>query len=106
MNYSSIQSPTSTFSIGEVVEKVNNGTLKIPQFQRDFVWTLPMAASLLDSVLRRYPIGSLILWETKEKLHAEKEIGGLSLPPTPSGQCTTYVLDGQQRVTTLFAALR
>ena len=106
MNYSSIQSPTSTFSIGEVVEKVNNGTLKIPQFQRDFVWTLPMAASLLDSVLRRYPIGSLILWETKEKLHSEKEIGGLSLPPVPGGQCTTYVLDGQQRVTTLFAALR
>ena len=106
MNYSSIQSPTSTFSIGEIVERVNNGTLKIPQFQRDFVWTLSMAASLLDSVLRRYPIGSLILWETKEKLHAEKEIGGLSLPPTPSGQCTTYVLDGQQRVTTLFAALR
>lgn len=65
-----------------------------------------MAALLIDSVLKRYPIGSLILWETTEKLYSEKEIGGLTLPPTPKGQPTTYVLDGQQRVTTLFAALQ
>jgi hypothetical protein len=64
------------------------------------------AASLLDSILKRYPISSLILWETNEKLHAEKKIGDLSLSPTPSGQRPTYVLDGQQRVTAIFAALR
>ncbi len=106
MNNSSVHSPTSTFSVSAIVEKISNGTLKVPQFQRDFVWTLLQAASLLDSILKRYPIGSLILWETNEKLHAERKIGGLSLSPTPSGQRPTYVLDGQQRVTAVFAALQ
>jgi hypothetical protein len=80
--------------------------VKIPQFQRDFVWRKQKSAKLLDSILKGYPIGAFILWRTKETLRAVKEIGGANLPQTPEGDFTQYVLDGQQRLTSLFASLK
>lgn len=87
-----------------IMHGIETGTLKIPQFQRDFVWPREKSAKLIDSILRGYPIGTFILWRTKEQLRFVKEIGGQSLPPTPKGDYTEQVLDGQQRLTSLFAA--
>ncbi len=82
------------------------GTVKIPQFQRDFVWPKAKSAKLLDSILKGYPIGTFILWKTKEQLRTVRNIGGVDLPPTPSGDYTEQVLDGQQRLTSLYASVR
>ena len=43
--------------------EIEKGSVKIPQFQRDFVWTKQKSAELLDSVLKGYPIGTFILLE-------------------------------------------
>jgi hypothetical protein len=53
--------------------------------------------SLLDSIYRWYPVGSLLMWSTKERLQHEREVGGFVLPTTPEDYPVNYVLDGQQR---------
>lgn len=82
---------------------IDTGRIKIPRFQRDFVWSKEQTAKLLDSLIRGYPIGTFILWKTKEELRHVKDIGNISLPDVPDGEFVYYVLDGQQRVTSLYA---
>jgi hypothetical protein len=82
------------------------GQIKIPQFQRDFVWTKDKSAKLLDSILKGFPIGTIILWKTKEQLRTVRNIGNASLPDTPPGDYVQQVLDGQQRLTSLYASVK
>jgi len=94
-----------SFLITDLINDVKRGYIKIPQFQRDFIWSKEKAASLMDSILKGYPIGTMILWKTKETLRAIRNLGGVDLPETPSGDFIQYVLDGQQRMTSIFATL-
>jgi len=96
---------SQNFLITELINDVKRGLVKIPQFQRDFIWSKQKAASLMDSILKGYPIGTLILWKTKETLRSIKNLGGINLPETPSGDFIQYVLDGQQRLTSIFATI-
>lgn len=88
----------------DLISEIQKGVIKIPKFQRDFVWSIEKTAQLLDSILKGYPIGTFIFWETDERINDIKEIGNLPLPSTPDGQKVQYVLDGQQRITSLYAA--
>ncbi|BCN48386.1 DUF262 domain-containing protein [Rhodococcus hoagii] len=85
---------------------IERGLIKIPQFQREFVWSLQSSAKLLDSVIKGYPVGTFIFWTTRERLRSVREIGGITLPDAPEGTEVAFVLDGQQRLTSLFAAIR
>ncbi|OTG99957.1 DUF262 domain-containing protein [Acinetobacter sp. ANC 4973] len=85
---------------------IEKGLIKIPQFQRDYVWNIERAANLIDSILKGYPIGTFITWKTKESLRVVKNLGNVALPPVPEGDFAEYVLDGQQRLTSLFCALK
>lgn len=89
-----------------LMDDVSSGRLKIPQFQREFVWEIKKSASLLDSVVKGYPVGSFIFWKTRERLRSVKNIGNLNLPEPAKGDYVNFVLDGQQRITSLFAALK
>lgn len=82
---------------------IDSGRIKIPQFQREFVWDKSKTAKLIDSLLKGYPIGTFIFWKTREKLRSLRNIGNVDLPETPNGEPTVYVLDGQQRITSLYA---
>ena len=88
----------------DLISEIQKGQIKIPKFQRDFVWSIDKTAKLLDSILKGYPIGTFILWETNERLNDIKNIGNLVLPPVPDDIKVQYVLDGQQRITSLYAA--
>lgn len=85
---------------------IEKGLIKIPQFQRDFVWTKEKSAKLLDSILKGYPIGTFVLWKTKESLRVVRNLGKAKLPDTPAGDFVQHVLDGQQRLTSLFASVK
>ena len=87
-----------------LIYEIQRGIIKIPKFQRDFVWSIDKTAGLLDSILKGYPIGTFILWETSERINDIKNIGNLPLSATPSDTKVQYILDGQQRITSLFAA--
>ena len=92
-------------SYDQILHGIIGGTIKIPQFQREFVWTREKSAKLIDSILKGYPIGTFILWKTREQLRAVRDIGGVNLPATPEGDYAEQVLDGQQRLTSLYAAV-
>src|SRR3990172_9147046 len=91
--------------LSRLVERVNGGEIKIPKFQRGFVWRRPAVLALLESILQGYPIGSLLFWRTEQKLKSERDIQDFPLPPTPDKYPTNYVLDGQQRLTTIYGVL-
>lgn len=88
----------------DLISEIQKGQIKVPKFQRNFVWSLEKTAKLLDSILKGYPIGTFILWETNERLNDIKNIGDLELPEIPDDIKVQYVLDGQQRITSLYAA--
>ena len=94
---------TRTFS--GLIEEIKKGQIKIPQFQRDFVWTIQKSAGLIDSILKGYPIGTFIFWRTKDRLRSIRNLGGQQLPEPEEGETIDYVLDGQQRLTSLYACL-
>ena len=79
-----------------LIRDIEKGIVKIPQFQRDFVWLRAKSARLIDSLLRGFPIGTFILWKTKEQLRTVRNVGNIDLPKTPDGDFTQYVLDRQQ----------
>lgn len=88
----------------DLILEIQKGIIKIPKFQREFVWSIDKTAKLLDSILKGYPIGTFILWQTDERINDIKNVGNLEIPPTPEGNKVQYVLDGQQRITSLYAA--
>ncbi|MCA4810600.1 DUF262 domain-containing protein [Empedobacter stercoris] len=97
--------PQSTTFTG-LISDIEKGQIKIPQFQREFVWDIRKSANLMDSIIKGYPIGTFILWKTKERLRSVRDIGNFSLPEPAKGDFVNFVLDGQQRLTSLFASLK
>jgi len=96
--------PTArTFGLEELLRLVMEGKIRIPHFQRGIRWGPKEAAELLDSVLRGFPIGSLLLW--KRTAPAETVHIGDIVISVPQQQEAYYVVDGQQRITTLANSL-
>lgn len=95
---------TRTFS--SLISEIEKGQIKIPQFQRDFVWSIQKSAGLMDSIIKGYPIGTFIFWKTKERLRSIRDLGNVVLPEAEKGESIDYVLDGQQRLTSLYACLK
>lgn len=89
-----------------LINEVSTGQVKIPQFQRKFVWDMKASAKLIDSIIKGYPIGTFIFWRTDEQLRAVRNIGKIDLPDHNSGEFVNYVLDGQQRITSFYAAIK
>ena len=96
---------TGTPFLKDLIADINSGQIKVPQFQRKFVWREEQALNLLDSIANNYPVGSLLLWRTKNSLAVERNIGAFKLPDTDDMSPTDYVLDGQQRMTVIYSAL-
>ena len=94
-----------TQALQNLSAEIENGQIKIPQFQRDYVWDIEKAAALVDSVIRGYPIGALIFWRTAERLRDVRDLGRLQFPEADEGERVNYVLDGQQRLTSILASL-
>lgn len=92
-----------TKNYSQLFNDIDTGLVKIPQFQRDFVWEKEQTAKLIDSIIKGFPIGTFIYWKTDEELKSIRDIGNITLPKTPKGDKTFYVLDGQQRITSLYA---
>ncbi len=65
-----------------------------------------MVAFLMDSVYKGYPFGALLFWRTREKLRHERQLGAFRLPEHDPDYPIDYVLDGQQRLTSLFGVFQ
>ena len=84
-------------------DDIDRGRIKIPQFQRDFVWSKEQTANLIDSIIKGFPIGTFIFWQARDELQSVRNIGDEDLPDTLNGDLTSYILDGQQRIASLYA---
>jgi len=92
--------------IDSICAGIEDGRIKIPQFQRNFVWSMEKSAKVVDSVLKGYPIGTFIFWETLQRLRHIRSIGGKQFREIGENRPLDYVLDGQQRLTSLYACFK
>lgn len=93
-------------SIRKIIDKITNGEIRIPSFQRGFVWEEDDVAFFMDSLFKGYPIGAILLWRTKERLLNERNLGHFFLPDPTKDYPVDYVLDGQQRLTSIFSVFQ
>ena len=93
-------------TIRRLIDRITSGDIRIPAFQRDFVWETEQVAFLLDSIYKGFPIGTVILWRTDARLASEKDLGSFKLPEPAKDYPVNYVLDGQQRLTSLFSTFQ
>ncbi|MEM1189738.1 MAG: DUF262 domain-containing protein [Pseudomonadota bacterium] len=91
--------------IEELARRVLIGDILLPKFQRDFVWNRSQTLELLDSVAQNYPIGSLLLWQSRQELRSENRIADLEIDLPKPDYPVNYLLDGQQRLSTICGAL-
>lgn len=90
--------------IDDVLDELADGKVRVPKFQRPFIWRPSQMTALFDSIERGYPIGSVLLWETPEKLRSLDHVAGIRIPTEESR--VAYLLDGHQRLSTLLGVLR
>ncbi|KQV98366.1 DUF262 domain-containing protein [Rhizobacter sp. Root1221] len=94
------------YPIRKILDSVVSGEIRIPAFQRGFVWEMDRVAYLLDSIYKGYPFGSLLFWRTKHQLLTERKLGTFTLPDPQADYPIDYVLDGQQRLTSIFTVFQ
>jgi uncharacterized protein with ParB-like and HNH nuclease domain len=94
------------YSIRKLLDSINTGAIRIPTFQRGFVWNSDRVAYLMDSIYKNYPFGSLLFWRTKTQLPFERRLGHFELPQPIEDYPIDYVLDGQQRLTAIFTVFQ
>ena len=87
-----------TFPLAQLVSLIREGVVRIPHFQRGLRWRTPDAVALIDSVLRGFPIGSLLLWRRRAPAETIR-LGNVEIN-APEQSDALYVVDGQQRLTT------
>ncbi len=95
-----------SITIRRLLQRITDGEIRIPAFQREFVWEPDRVQFLMDSIYKSFPIGTVLFWRTKEKLLHDRELGPYVLPDPKKEYPIEYVLDGQQRITSIFATFQ
>ena len=90
----------------QILEQIERCELLVPDFQRPPRWTDDQRRKLLESVSQGYPIGAVMAWRTTVDIPHRREIGPQTLSSEPAAGTRQYLLDGFQRMSTLYAALR
>ena len=89
--------------VGDLVKDVRNGRIGLPDLQRPFVWKDNKVRELFDSMLKGYPIGYIMLWESPADYESKKSTIGNN--DKTYDEPKELVIDGQQRLTALVAAM-
>ena len=95
----------SIHGLFSLLEEIRNGGIRLPKFQRPFLWDEQQRSDLLDSVFRGVPIGSVLVWRTANpKLPTYDDLSGWHVAPEQPGSTRSLLIDGHQRLMTLLAA--
>lgn len=103
-----MQHEYTQLSIGEIIEMIDDGRMALPQFQRPFVWAPNAVVELIDSLINGWPIGTLLLLRGPQPFASRGIEGG----PNDAAinredfKPNLYILDGQQRITSLYQAFK
>ncbi len=90
--------------VQELLNEIARSEVLLPEIQRAYVWKGPQVAKLIDSLYREYPSGQILLWDTIN-LPITKNLEGVEPTALPPVGRPKIVLDGQQRLTSLYKAL-
>lgn len=90
---------SNSLTIIQIMSDTHDGRIRIPDFQRSSVWGPDDVAKLLDSIYKGYPLGSFLMWETRDPLR-ERDPLNLRLPERRDAKL--YLIDGQQRTIALY----
>jgi len=86
--------------LSTILDQIDSGTVLLPEFQRGYVWNRGQVRGLMRSLYRGYPVGSLLIWET------EADPGAVRGDGLTAAGVRLLLLDGQQRITTLYGIVR
>jgi len=86
--------------VSTILDHIDSGHMALPEFQRGYVWNRDQVRGLFGSLYRRHPVGMLLVWATKRR--RQSIAATVSLP----GGVVKLLLDGQQRMTTLYGVVR
>lgn len=89
-------------NISTILDQIDMGSIALPEFQRGYVWNRDQVRGLMDSLYRSHPVGSLLVWQTKTEQASEHVRGDGKLSPGT----VKLLLDGQQRITSLYGIIR
>src|SRR5713101_7994585 len=93
---------TNPRALKDLLAEVHNRTTVLPDFQRDFVWEPGETQELIVSIANNYPAGSILRVRDAKRVFAAREFEGA--PRLDDAKHTFLVLDGQQRLTSLYQA--
>jgi hypothetical protein len=89
-------------NISTILDQIDMGSVALPEFQRGYVWNRDQVRNLMDSLYRRHPVGSLLVWVTQTDQAADHARGEGQL----AAGVVKLLLDGQQRITSLYGIIR
>ena len=93
-------------SLATILNEIRSGSLQVPRFQREFVWTLAKTRDLLDSLYKEFPIGTFFLWRAPDGIPPlSRPLNELGIQKPAPGTHVSYILDGQQRLTSLYCVV-
>jgi hypothetical protein len=90
----------TTYTVSLLVQSIGLGKVALPDIQRPFVWQAAKVRALFDSMYKGFPVGYLLFWETGADPGA-RQIGVDTKAAVPN----SLIVDGQQRLTSLFAVM-
>lgn len=117
LNYVIMAGFQSPITIAQAIEHIHRNEYLLPAFQRDFVWSAEQIEKLFDSLMKGYPISSMLFWKVKggtktdfrfyKFLSAFIQYHRICNDPIPTDNINDFyaVLDGQQRLTSLYIGL-
>ncbi len=85
--------------VSTILDQIDLGSMALPEFQRGYVWNRDQVRGLMQSLYRKYPVGGLLVWVTGADSNTRGE-------QQASANSVKLLLDGQQRVTTLYGIIR
>ena len=94
-------SRTVSVQSASLISDIEHEVIALPDLQRPFVWEDTKVRDLLDSLFVGFPVGTLVFWHTSD----EKDARALG-EKRPGLRATTLVIDGQQRLTSLYAVMK
>ena len=93
------------YQLSDLLAHIDNGFIGLADIQRPFVWSDTKVRDLFDSMFRGFPVGCLVFWEHPEA-KAGNDLRKIGIGPKPQPISAQLIVDGQQRLTALYAIFR
>jgi hypothetical protein len=96
----------NNWNLSKFFKELETGRIRIPRFQRGYIWERAKIVQLLNSIYLQYPIGSIFLWDAPGLFKGYIRQSDIICGADADHASYMFILDGQQRITSLYATLK